>query len=73
MIRILSLLVGAFFTVVLGYSFTRGAYTAATEPHALTAEKVFHLKPKELHLSSDGPFGKFDRQQLQRGLLFPQS
>ena len=67
MIRILSLLVGAFFTVVLGYSFTRGAYTAATEPHALTAEKVFHLKPKELHLSSDGPFGKFDRQQLQRG------
>ena len=67
MIRIFSLLVGAFFTVVLGYSFTRGAYTAATEPHALTAEKVYHLKPKELELSSNGPFGKFDRQQLQRG------
>ena len=24
-------------------------------------------QPKELHLASDGPFGKFDRQQLQRG------
>ena len=36
MIRILSLLVGAFFTVVLGYSFVRGAYTAATEPTSLT-------------------------------------
>ena len=34
---------------------------------SLTAEKVYHLKPKELHLSSNGPFGKFDRQQLQRG------
>jgi ubiquinol-cytochrome c reductase cytochrome c1 subunit len=67
MIRILSLLVGAFFTAVLAWSFGVGAYTAATEPAAPTAEKVFHLKPKELHLSSNGPFGKFDRQQLQRG------
>src|SRR3546814_11115972 len=23
--------------------------------------------PTELHLASDGPFGRFDRQQLQRG------
>jgi len=67
MIRIISLLVGAFFTAVLAWSFGVGAYTAATEPHAPTAEKVFHLKPKELDLASNGPFGKFDRQQLQRG------
>ena len=67
MIRILSLLAGAFFTVVLAYSFVRGAYTAATEPVALTAEKVFYKKPEPLHLPSDGLFGKFDRQQLQRG------
>ena len=32
-----------------------------------TAEDEFHKHPKELHLASDGPFGKFDRQQLQRG------
>ena len=27
----------------------------------------FHLEPKPLHLASDGPFGKFDKRQLQRG------
>ena len=27
----------------------------------------FHREPKELQLASDGPLGKFDRQQLQRG------
>ena len=47
--------------------FLRGAYTAATEPASLTAEKVFYKKPEPLHLPSDGIFGKFDRQQLQRG------
>ncbi|MCZ8325570.1 MAG: cytochrome c1 [Sphingomonadaceae bacterium] len=67
MIRIFSLLVGAFFTVVLGWSFLVGAHTAVTEPKTLSAEKVFHLKPEPFHLSSDGVFGKFDRQQLQRG------
>jgi ubiquinol-cytochrome c reductase cytochrome c1 subunit len=67
MIRILSLLVGAFFTAVLAWSFGVGAYTFATEPHAPSVEKTFHLKPEELHLASNGPFGKFDRQQLQRG------
>jgi ubiquinol-cytochrome c reductase cytochrome c1 subunit len=28
---------------------------------------VFHKEPKELKLASDGPFGKFDNRQLQRG------
>ena len=28
---------------------------------------MFHKEPKELHLASDGPFGKFDKPQLQRG------
>lgn len=67
MIRILSLLVGAFFSAVLAWSFGVGAFTFATEPHTPSVEKAFHLKPKELHLASDGAFGKFDRQQLQRG------
>lgn len=67
MIRILSILVGLFFTVALAWSFGNGAYNAITEPAAETAEHVFHLHPKDLHLSSDGPFGKFDKQQLQRG------
>src|SRR5688572_14102417 len=67
MARILSILVGLFFTVALLWSFAVGFFTWASEPAAETAEHVFHEHPKELHLASDGPFGKFDRQQLQRG------
>lgn len=67
MARILSILVGLFFTVALAWSFGVGFYTWATEPAAKTAEHEFHLHPKELHLASDGIFGKFDKQQLQRG------
>jgi len=67
MIRILSILVGLFFTVALGWSFANGAYLAISEPEPVTAESQFHLPPKELHLASDGAFGRFDKQQLQRG------
>ncbi|QSR16755.1 cytochrome c1 [Novosphingobium sp. KA1] len=67
MARILSILVGLFFTVALAWSFGVGFYTWATEPPAPTAEHEFHIKPEEFHFASDGPFGKFDRQQLQRG------
>lgn len=67
MIRILSILVGLFFSVALLWSFANGAYTAATEPAPETAEHAFHRHPKELKLASDGAFGRFDKQQLQRG------
>lgn len=68
MVRILSILVGLFFTVALLWSFGNGAYLAAVEGlDEKTAEDVFHEHPKDLHLASDGPFGTFDRQQLQRG------
>lgn len=67
MARILSILVGLFFTLALAWSFGVGFYTWATEPAAVTAEHEFHLPPKEVHFASDGPFGKFDKQQLQRG------
>jgi ubiquinol-cytochrome c reductase cytochrome c1 subunit len=67
MVRILSILVGLFFTVALAWSFVLGAITAATEPAQATAEHEFHLHPKKVHFSFDGPFGKFDNQQLQRG------
>lgn len=32
-----------------------------------TAAAEFHKEAKEVHFSFDGPFGKYDRQQLQRG------
>lgn len=67
MIRILSILVGLFFTVALAWSFGNGAYLAITEPAPVTVEHEFHRHPRELQLSSNGPFGRFDRQQLQRG------
>jgi ubiquinol-cytochrome c reductase cytochrome c1 subunit len=67
MIRIFSILAGAFFALALLWSAGKGTYSYITEPPAKTVEAAFHEHPKELALSSDGPFGKFDRQQLQRG------
>lgn len=67
MIRILSILAGLFFAVALLWSLALGtiAFTKEGLPHSV--EKAFHEHPKHLALSSDGPFGKFDRPQLQRG------
>jgi ubiquinol-cytochrome c reductase cytochrome c1 subunit len=67
MIRILSILVGLFFTVALAWSLLNGVRTVINEPAVETAEHAFHKHPKEVSFASDGPFGKFDRQQLQRG------
>jgi len=41
--------------------------TYFSNPPAPLASDVWHKEPKELHLSSDGAFGKFDKRQLQRG------
>jgi ubiquinol-cytochrome c reductase cytochrome c1 subunit len=68
MIRIISLAVGAFFSLALLLAFGTGLFNYFNEPPQPTAEKLFvkhELKP--LKLSSDGPFGKFNEAQLQRG------
>ena len=67
MVRLIGALVGLGFIVVLLFSFITGASTVISEglPHA--PEKDFHKEPKHVAFSTDGPFGKFDRQQLQRG------
>ena len=74
MVRILGPLVGVFFAIAALWSFANGVfadvpviskYGRFTEP---TAEKLFHeAHPKPLHLQSDGPFGTWDKEQLQRG------
>ena len=67
MVRIIGFFVGLGFVGVLLISLVVnlvGYFQAPPEP---TAEHEFHRHPKELTLKSDGPFGKFDRQQLQRG------
>jgi len=69
MIRIGSILVGLFFTVALAWSFVNGAIQFAQEGKPATAEHEFHVHPHapEGGFASDGVFGKFDKQQLQRG------
>jgi ubiquinol-cytochrome c reductase cytochrome c1 subunit len=67
MVRVIGFLVGLVFAGVLLISLITGVATYIHSPPAPLASEEFHLKPKALHLSSDGPFGKFDKEQLQRG------
>ncbi len=67
MLRFLLGLIGAVLVTALLASLGTNAYEYFATPPAKTAEHEFHLHSKELKLASDGPFGKFDRQQLQRG------
>jgi ubiquinol-cytochrome c reductase cytochrome c1 subunit len=67
MVRILAFLVGLGFCFVAAFSMVTGAFTYLSEPHEETVEHKFHLEPKQVAFSFDGPFGKYDRQQLQRG------
>jgi len=60
-------LIGIVFAAVLLLSFFSGITSYFQNPPAPLASDVFHKEPKELHLASDGPFGKFDKRQLQRG------
>jgi ubiquinol-cytochrome c reductase cytochrome c1 subunit len=55
--------VGLGFLFSLLFSIVFTPHEAATE----TAAEEFHRAPKALHLASDGPLGRFDRQQVQRG------
>lgn len=67
MVRLIAALVGIFFSGMLLYSFGSGAVAYISEPPAPTAEHEFHLHPKEVEWSFNGPFGHYDRKQLQRG------
>jgi len=59
--------IGAVFALILTISLISGVATYFSNPPAPLAAEEFHREPKELRLASDGPFGKFDNQQLQRG------
>ena len=67
MLRFFLGFVGAVFSVVLLISFFNNISTFLTSPPEKTAEEEFHKHPKHLELASNGPFGKFDEKQLQRG------
>ena len=69
MIRLIGILVGLGFTAAVLWAFGWGAGAVIDQGYLVepTAEHEFHEDPRELHLASDGAFGRFDRQQLQRG------
>ena len=67
MVRPLGILAGIGFVAVVLWSLMWGVVAYVTEPHVPTVEHAYHLKPKEVAFSFQGPMGKYDRQQLQRG------
>ncbi|MBW6528819.1 cytochrome c1 [Sphingomonas sp. RHCKR7] len=67
MVRLISLVIGAGFVFVLALALFFTAKDAIQNPAPHTAEHEFRLHPEDIELSSAGWFGKFDRQQLQRG------
>ncbi|HLZ78575.1 MAG TPA: cytochrome c1 [Sphingomonas sp.] len=54
--------VGALFVIALAC-----AFFAHRDPAVTLASDKFHLEPKEIHYSFEGPMGRYDREQLQRG------
>lgn len=68
MVRPIGILVGLGFVGVLLWSLLWGAVAFVKEPPQPTVEHEFHLHPnQDVSYSFEGPLGKFDRQQLQRG------
>ena len=65
--RLISYVIGFVFAGILLISLITGVATYIHSPPAPLASEEFHKQPKPLHLASDGPFGKFDNRQLQRG------
>ncbi|HYW15570.1 MAG TPA: cytochrome c1 [Allosphingosinicella sp.] len=67
MVRLLGILLGLGFVLVTAVSLGWGVYAYITEEHHESVEHAFHLEAEHVSFSFDGPFGKYDRQQLQRG------
>jgi ubiquinol-cytochrome c reductase cytochrome c1 subunit len=67
MVRILGGLVGLFFAGMLLLSFLWGGVAFVSAPPAPTAESEFHEHPRQVAWSFNGPFGHYDKTQLQRG------
>jgi ubiquinol-cytochrome c reductase cytochrome c1 subunit len=67
MVRIIGFLVGLGFVLVASWSLLWGAYAFATQERERHVEHEFHKHPRHANFSFEGPLGKYDRQQLQRG------
>lgn len=67
MVRILGFLVGLGFVGVAAWSLLWGVIAFSQDGLPHTVEHDFHAEPRDIAFSFDGPLGRFDRQQLQRG------
>ena len=68
MVRILGFLVGLGFVGLAAWSLLWGVIAYVQDPPRETVEHAFHKHARhDISYSFDGPFGRFDRQQLQRG------
>ena len=67
MVRIIAALVGLGFAFALLLGVGGTVMGMINDPAPETAEHAFYKHPKEVKFPHDGPAGKFDRAQLQRG------
>ncbi len=67
MVRFFGFLVGLGFVGVAAWSLLWGVIAYVGDPPQETVEHHFHEEPRDARYTFDGPFGRFDRQQLQRG------
>jgi ubiquinol-cytochrome c reductase cytochrome c1 subunit len=68
MVRLIAFLVGLFFSGMLLLGLGDTIVSAIKEPAQPTAEHEFHKMALPEKFTFDGPFGKYDKGQLQRGL-----
>ena len=68
MVRLVAFLVGLFFSGMLLLGLGDTVITAIKEPAVPSVEAEFHEEPLPVTFAHDGPLGKYDRGQLQRGL-----
>ena len=67
MVRIFGILIGIGFVFVAFWSLVWGTIEYLGSEHRETAAHQFHQAPRNFAFATDGPFGHFDRRQLQRG------
>jgi ubiquinol-cytochrome c reductase cytochrome c1 subunit len=67
MVRILGFLVGLGFVGLASWSLLWGVIAYVQDPPRPTVEHEFHQHPRNVSFSFDGPFGRYEEQQLQRG------
>jgi ubiquinol-cytochrome c reductase cytochrome c1 subunit len=67
MVRILGILVGLGFVAVAAWSLLWGVIAVSREGLPHTVEHEFHREAEDIAFSFDGPLGRFENAQLQRG------